>query len=278
LDDFKQYQPASKTAKSGLVIGGGAIGFEMCEMFKLSGLETALSIRETHYWDPVLDQTAGQMIEKALEDHGVKIYRGQYVTEALGGDSVEAVKLEDGTEIPCDIISVGIGGHCPHQWLAEAGLETNRGILADASLKTNLPDVWAAGDAAEYQDLIFEEKTMFGSWSNAQNHGRVAGANMTGANEEYRKVTFYAVSGFGINIAFVGNVAPLEDRTFIARGNPEVGYGRLVLKGNRMIGAQFINRTPEVGAVTKLIDAKKDLSGDLDKLADADFDLKQLIQ
>jgi len=277
LDDFKQYQPASKIAKQGVVIGGGAIGFEMCEMMSLSGLETTLVIREKHYWDPVLDDTAGQMIEVALENHGVKIICGQYVTEAYGEDAVEGVKTDDGTDIPCQMVSVGIGGFCPHEFVKESGVDVNWGVLTDEKMKTNLPDVWAAGDGAEYYDTIFEEPTVFGSWSNAQNHGRIAGANMSGSDESYSKVTFYAVSGFGLNIAFVGKVAPLPDRTFISRGSAENGYARLILKGNRLVGAQLMNRTQEVGALTKLIEEKKDVSGHLDKLADADFDLKQLL-
>ncbi|MBN1585138.1 NAD(P)/FAD-dependent oxidoreductase [Candidatus Uhrbacteria bacterium] len=276
LDDFRQYQPASKVARQGVVVGGGAIGFEMCEMMSLSGLETTLIIREGHYWDPVLDQTAGQMVESALENHGVRVIRGQYVTEALGDGSLTGVRTENGTEVPCRMAAVGIGGFCPHVLAEEAGIAVNWGIRTDGKMGTNRPDIWAAGDAAEYDDPIFGEPTVFGSWSNAQNHGRVAGINMSGGDETYSRVTFYAVSGFGLNIAFVGKVAPLPDRTFVSRGNPEVGYGRLVLKGNRLVGAQLINRTPEVSAITRLIETRKDISGHLDQLADAGFDLKRL--
>jgi NAD(P)H-nitrite reductase large subunit len=277
LDDYHQYQPASKEATQGVVIGGGAIGFEMCDLLNMRGLETSLSIRESHYWDPVLDATAGGMIEAALEKHGVKVYEGQYVSEGLGSGKLEAVKLEDGTEIPCQLACIGIGGHVRHDWLQHAGVEVDHGILVDDQMKTNLPDVYAAGDCAEYMDPVFEERTMFGSWSNAQGHGRIAGANMTGANENYRKVTFYAVSGLGLNIAFVGKVSPHGDRQFVSRGNPEVGYGRLIIKDARLVGAQFINRTPEVGVVTKLIENKTDISAHLNELADPDFDLKQLL-
>lgn len=278
LEDFRGYIAAVKTAKQALVLGGGAIGFEMCEMFRLSGLETALSIRETHYWDPVLDKDSGQLIEQALAKAGVVIYRGRYVKEAYGGDSIEGVTLDDDAKIPCQLVTIGIGGFCPHDWVGAAGVKVNRGIVANEYLETSASDVWAAGDAAEYNDVIFGEATQLGSWSNAQNQGRTAGANMTGQRQPYRLVTFYAVSGLGLNIAFVGNVSPLPDRQLIGRGSLAVGSrGRLLLKNGRLVGATLINRTPEMGTIAKLIESQKDLSGRLAELGDLNFDLKQLL-
>jgi NAD(P)H-nitrite reductase large subunit len=279
LDDFKGYIAAVKTAKRALVVGGGAIGFEMCEMFKLSGLEVALSIREPHYWDPVLDEPSGRIIERALERHGVKIYRGKYIKEAYGGENIEGVTLDDGTtKIPCDIAVASIGGYCPFDWLKDSGIKLNRGIVVNEFLETGLPDVWAGGDAAEYQDLIFNEATQFGSWSNAQWHGRAAGANMTGKRAPYRQVTFYAVSGLGLNISFVGTVAPLPDRKVISRYDASKDkHARLILKGGKLVGATLLNASGDIPAVTKLIDLGIDLSGKEANLADATFDLKSLL-
>ncbi|MDD5251298.1 MAG: FAD-dependent oxidoreductase [Patescibacteria group bacterium] len=278
VDDFRGIQEDMKGAKQAIVVGGGAIGFEMCEQFRLSGLETALSIREPHYWDPVLDETSGHIIEAALEKAGVKIYRGQYVKEATGGERLEGVTLEDGTRIPCQVAAVGIGGVCPHKWAADGGVKVSRGVVVNEYLETSVPDVWAAGDAAEYHDLIFDETVQFGSWSNAQQQGKLAGANMTGEKKPYKLVTFYAVSGLGINIAFVGNVAPVPGRQVVPRGSAEANaYGRVILKDNRVVGATLLNRTPEIGCLVKLIENKVDLSGRLKELGDPAVDLKSLL-
>lgn len=281
LDDFKGIIADVKTSKQAVVIGGGAIGFEVCELFKASGLDTTLVIREPHYWDPVLDQTSGRLIEAALERGGVKIIRGQYVTSAYGGDSVEGVVLENGAKIPCQMVNVGIGGFCPHEWTKDSGLKVNRGVVANEYLETNLPDVWVAGDAAEYLDPIYEETVQFGSWSNAQNQGKRVGLNMAGKREPYKLVTFYAVSGLGISIAFIGDIAPLvpnNGKTIVTRGSLELNaYARYILKGKRIVGATLINRTVDVGPLTKLIEKKIDVSGRLKELADPKVDLKTLI-
>jgi NAD(P)H-nitrite reductase large subunit len=281
LEDFQGYQPASRTAKQGVVIGGGAIGFEMCELMRLAGLDTTLVIREPHYWDPVLDQTSGRLIEAALERGGVKIIRGQYVTEAYGGDSVEGLVLQDGRRLPCQMVSVGIGGFCPLDWLKDSGLKVSRGVVANEYLEASLPDIWTAGDAAEYFDPIYEEQLQFGSWSNAQNQGKVAGSNMAGRRQPYRLVTFYAVSGLGVSIAFIGNVnppTPDSGKQIIGRGSFELNaHGRYIIRGGRIIGATLINRTVDVGPLTKLIEQRVDISGKLQELADPKVDLKTLV-
>lgn len=278
FDDFKGIQADIKTAKQAVVIGGGAIGFEMCEMFQAAGLEVTLSIREPHYWDPVLDATAGRLIELALEKHGIKIVRNLYVTEVRGGERVESLVLQDGSQLPCQIVSYGIGGFCPHEWLKPSGLALNRGVIADSFLETNLPDVWTAGDAAEFDDAILGERVQFGSWSNAQGQGRVAGLNMAGKRTEYRAVTSYNVSGLGVGVAFCGNLAPLPDRQYVGRGSLELNsYARLFLKNGRLVGGAFINRTFDMAPVQKLIEKRVDLSAKLKELADPNFDLKTLI-
>ncbi len=278
LEDGQGLMAAAKASKQAVVIGGGAIGFEMCELWKLSGLETTLIIREPHYWDPVLDEPSGRMIEDALEKNGIKVIRNQYVTEAYGGEAMEGVVLQDGTRLPCQAAAVGIGGMCPFGPAQEAGIKCNRGVVTNEFLETSAPDVWAAGDAAEYYDQIFEEQTQFGSWSNAQMQGRIAGQNMAGRRTPYRAVTFYAVSGLGINIAFVGTVAPVPGRQIIARGSREANaYARLIMKQGRLVGATMLNRTAEIGPLAKLIEKKLDLSARLAELADPKFDLKTLV-
>ncbi len=208
----------------------------------------------------------------------MKIYRGKYIKEAYGGENIEGVLLEDGqTKIPCDIAVASIGGFCPFDWLKDSGIKLNRGVVTNEFLETSLPDVWAGGDAAEYQDTIFGEPTQFGSWSNAMGHGRTAALNMTGKRTAYRQVTFYAVSGLGLNISFIGTVAPLPDRKIILRYDASKDkQARLILKGGKLVGATLLNCSSDIPAVTKLIDKGVDLSGSFDKLADASFELKSL--
>lgn len=291
LDDAKAIMAAVKLAKAGratsgraLAVGGGFVGFEMCDMLRLAGVDTALALRESYYWEPLLDEPSGRMIEDALEKGGVKILRQTEVKEVQGREAVEAVLFNDGTKFSCGMIIVGIGVVCPFGWLEGTGIAINRGIVTDEYLQTNLPDVWAAGDAAEFNDLILGEQIQLGNWVNAQMQGKTAGVNMAASfgaeaakKEPFRLVSFYTTQGFGITIAFVGDIRSGQDRTIIPRGSPERGsYGRVLVKDGEIIGATLINRTAELAAISKLIRHNVVVSGKERELSDAEFDLKKL--
>lgn len=92
-------------------------------------------------------------------------------------------------------------------------------------------------------------------------------------------VSFYTTIGFGITIAFVGDVRPMEGRTIILRGSADAGsYVRVIVKGGEIIGATLINRTQELGPISKLIEKDFKIAGREKELADTSFDLKKLIE
>ncbi len=284
LDDAKAVIAGVKTAKKAVAIGGGFISFEMCEMMRIAGLEVDLILREPHYWDPLLDKSSGEMIEKALQKGGVKILRNAAVAEVRGADKVESVMLKDGTEIACDIVIVGIGVFCPHDWLKEGGVEVGRGIIASEYLEASAPDVWTAGDCAEFNDLILGERVQLGNWVNAQQQGRIAAMNMLAsagrlaAKQPFKMVSFYTTQGFGITIAFTGDVRPLPDRKIITRGSPAINsYARLIVAGDELVGATLINRTQELGLISKIIEKDVKVAGLENALADPGADLKKIV-
>ena len=278
LDDGAAIIDAIATKKRAVTVGGGFISFEMDDLFRLKGLEVTHLIRESYYWEPLLDGKSGRMIETAIEKGGVRLLRNAEAQEVVGGASVEGLILTDGMKLDCDMIVCGIGTYAPIEWLRPAGLAVGRGILTNEYLETNLPDVWAAGDAAEFKDTILDENVQLGNWVNATEHGRTAGKNMTGKHELFVFVSFYTTQGLGISIAFAGDVRVFPDRTIIERGSPELNsYARVILKGNEVEGATMMNRTKELTTLAKLIRMNVDVSGAHTKLADPNFDLKQLV-
>ena len=278
LDDAKAIIAAVPNAKQALSIGGGFVSFEMCDMLRLANLEVSLILREAHYWSPMLDEASGKIIERALEKGGVKIYRNAEVASVLGEKMVDGAILKDGTRLACQMIIAGIGLSCPTDWLKNAGVAVNHGILANEYLETNMPDVWAAGDAAEFRDVILDEQIQLGNWVNAQMHGRAAAFNMTGKHDPFKLVSFYTTQGFGITIAFVGDSRPLPERTVIPRGSADAGsYGRIIVKDGKVFGATLINRTNELGLISKMIEKNVNVAGREQDLGNASFDLKTLI-
>ena len=279
LDDAKQVIAAVKTSRHAVVIGGGFISFEMCDMLKMAGLEVTLVLREKYFWEPTLDEASGRMVEAALTKGGVKIIYESVVTEAQGDSKVTAVKLSNGQTLPAEMIIAGIGTHADLDWLIKAGLKCNRGILANEYLETSLPDVWTAGDIAEYKDLILNENIQLGSWPHAMTQGRTAAFNMMGQHQPYQQVTFYNASGFGTTIAFVGDVRVLPGRTVIERGSPAAnGYTRIILMDGEVEGATMINRTPDLMPLSKIIAANIKIEPYLKQLSDPNYNLNDILK
>ena len=151
--------------------------------------------------------------------------------------------------------------------------------MTNEYLETNAPDVWAAGDAAEVEDLLLKEKIQLGNWTNAQMQGRIAGKNMTGEKAPFRLVSSYTTRGFGLSIAFGGDVRPLDNRRIIPRGSSAINsYARLILRGNAIIGATLINRTQELGIISRLIEKNVNLAGREEELCNPQVDLRKLLQ
>ncbi len=279
LDDAKAVIVAVKKAKRAVVIGGGFVSFEMCDMLRLAGIDVTFIMREPFFWQTLLDEPSGRMIEEALEKGGVKILRNAEVVEITGGEAAEGVKLKDGAVIACEMIIVGIGIVFPTDWLREAGIAVGHGILTNEYLETNVQDVWAAGDATEFNDVVLGERMQLGNWVNAQRQGMVAGMNMTGQRDPFRLVSFYTTQGFGITIAFVGDVRPFADRQVIARGSKELGsYARILVKNGKAVGATLLNRTQELGQIAKIIERNVNVSGREQEFADPAFNLTALVQ
>ena len=278
LGDAKTIMEAVKTATHGVAIGGGFISFEMCEMLRLAGIDVTLLLREQYYWSPLLDESSGRMIEEVLERGGVKILRNTEATEVNGAKSAEAVVLKSGERIPCNMVIVGIGIVYLLEWIKNAGVAVERGVVVNEYLETNISDVYAAGDMAEYNDLILEEHVQLGNWVNAQMQGKVAGLNMGGQHETFRLVSFYTTQGFGITIAFVGDVRPLPDREVVSRGSPAGGsYARILIKNEEVVGATLINRTQDLGAFAKLIERNVKVAAHKAVLTDPSTNLQSLL-
>jgi NAD(P)H-nitrite reductase large subunit len=308
LNQAKELIETVKTSKQAIAVGSGFVSFEMCEMMRLAGLEVTLIMREPYYWSPLLDEESAKIIEDAMQKGGVKILREAEVSEILparpndnlgeGNERIEGVlvkRIQSSHEvmmseekIDCQLALIGIGLVCNLDWIKNAGIETNKGILANEYLETNISDVYVAGDVAEFNDIVLNERVQLGNWVNAQTQGRVAANNMLASagtpnveRKPFKMVSFYTCIGFGLNIAMSGDVRVKDGYKIIKRGIPEnfpAGFARIIVDTNdEIIGATFINRTPDMGIINKLIESNFKVSGHESELSDVNFDLKQLL-
>lgn len=189
----------SGNVKKAVIIGGGLIGMEVVEALVNQGIEVSVvDLLETPL-PAMMQPEFGLLLQKALEEKGVKFYGGEKVVEILGSNSeITAVKT-DKREIPADMVLMAIGVR-PNTLLAkEAGLDIGekRGILVDEHMRTSDPDIYAGGDCVEVNHVLTGKKVWQPMGSVANRQGRVIADNIAGLNS-----VFHGVAGTAIMRAF----------------------------------------------------------------------------
>jgi len=168
------YSPEKAT-----IVGGGYIGLEVAENLCSLGIEVSLiegQDRVALAYGPEVSES----VEAELESHGVNIFTGEKVDAFTGEDRVRGVRFGN-TELETDLVIVGVGIRPNVELASEAGAEIGRtgALLVDKHMKTNVPEIWAAGDCVETTDLTSGEPAWFPLGDTANQMGRVAGTNAT---------------------------------------------------------------------------------------------------
>jgi 3-phenylpropionate/trans-cinnamate dioxygenase ferredoxin reductase subunit len=161
------------------VVGAGFIGLEVASSCRKLGLEVTLIEPQARPLSLLLGDTAAAGFERLHADHGVVLRLGTSVTAFEGAGRVERVRLSDGSVVEADVVVIGIGVEPETGWLAGSGAALARGVLCDATLATNLPDVVAAGDVVSWPNAAVGGETVcIEHWSNAVEQGAAAAARL----------------------------------------------------------------------------------------------------
>lgn len=283
IDDADKIIEACKGAKSAVVIGGGFIGLEFASCFKANGVEdvTALVI-EPYFWLGKLDEDSSRVLAGTLTKNGVKIITEEEVVGFEGAGKVEAVVTKSGKRYEAQVVGIGIGIRADIEWLKDSGIKVARGVLTNEYLETSIADVYAAGDCAEFKDVIFERQHMLGNWANATNQGSAVGKTMAGVRTVFETASSYTTNYFDGSCSFIG----VTDEDFvdeiISRGSVESGkmtriYIKTISNVLRIVGATVINNAGEVAPISTAIKNKIDVDSFRSRLSDVNFELKDLI-
>ena len=201
LADSRAVIRASEGARRAVVIGASFIGLEVAASLRNRGLEVHVAAPEAIPLQRVMGEQIGRAIQELHEKHGVNFHLGH---QAVSIDD-HGVTLDDGTQLPGDLVVIGVGVR-PRLSLAEdAGLELDHGVLVDERLATSAPDVYAAGDIARWPDPRGGDRIRVEHWVVAQRMGQTAARNMLGANETFDAVPFFWSAHYDVSVNYVGH-------------------------------------------------------------------------
>jgi NADPH-dependent 2,4-dienoyl-CoA reductase/sulfur reductase-like enzyme len=175
-DEVRRYIE-ERSPKRAAVVGGGYIGLEIAENLCRLGMEVSLIEAEERVALAYGTEVA-ERVEEHLKENGVRVYTGAEVEGFTGDGRLEGVRFADG-ELAADLAVVGVGIEPRVELAEEAGAEIgpSGAIRVDRHMKTNLPDVWAAGDCVETVNLVSGEPAWVPLGDTANQMGRVAGTN-----------------------------------------------------------------------------------------------------
>ncbi|APX89168.1 nitrite reductase large subunit [Brevirhabdus pacifica] len=241
-----------------VVIGGGLLGLEAAAGMKARGIDVTVVHVMGHLMERQLDEAAGYLLRKALEGRGIKVLTSANSKEILGRDGyVRALLLDDGTSIPCDLLVMAVGIR-PNVALAQAaGLAVGRGIHVDDAMVTSDPSILAVGECVEHQGAVF------GLVAPLYDQARVAAETLGERPANFvAKELATKLKVTGCDLFSAGDFAEGEGREDIVFRDPARGvYKRLVLEGERLVGAVMYGETGDGTWFHGLIQDRTDVSG-----------------
>lgn len=271
---------AAQPGARAVVVGMGFIGAEVAASLRQLGLDVTVVLPGTAPLLKVLGPEVAAVLAAIHREHGVKLVTDEHVTGIEGSGRAERVLTGTGARLDCDLVVVGIGIAPDVDALAGSGIALDNGILVDAQCRTNVPDVFAAGDVANIQHPVFG-RLRVEHFNNAERQGRAVARAVLGDPQPYDYIYSFWSDQFEHNLEYVGFArtwekvvlrGTLESRKFLAFYLTQ-GVIQAVFGLNRG-GDPEIEADSELRACQELIRARVRVS-DAD-LADERVDLRAL--
>jgi len=297
LNDANEIINLVKKGKTAVVVGGGITALELVEGLVARGMKVHYLLRGDRYWSNVLDYLESKIVEQRLREEGVKLHYHSEIAEIIGKhDRVNFVRLKDGTGIRCDLLAYAIGVQ-PQTHLAKmAALKVDRGILVNEYMRTNDPNIFAAGDVAQVYDPGSKRWVMDSLWTVARQQGAIAGLNMAGRKKaHFRSIPLNVTRLAGVTTTIIGMVGGGQDNdlTGIARGDSEtwrqlpdalvaqtgfeVNRLRVMVGEKTLIGAVVMGDQTLSSPLEKIILNKVNISSIRDRLLAPDTNISDVL-
>ena len=274
LDDARAIRAYAERAESVLIVGGGLLGLETARALLRPHRRVAVLEIVPHLLPRQLDAPGAALLTHLLEEMGLRIIVGKRTQAIVGQGQVEGVRFADDSQIEGQMVVLSTGIRSRTELARSAGLAVNRGILIDEHMRTSAEDVFAAGDAAEFEGLVY------GIIPAAIEQARAAATNMIhdGTVSYTGTVPSTTLKIVGIDLTCLGeSTAEGEPYQVVRHVDPERGvYKKLALRDGQIVGAILLGDLADVRPVQQLIASHRNVAVFGERLLDGRFDLKAL--
>jgi NADPH-dependent 2,4-dienoyl-CoA reductase/sulfur reductase-like enzyme len=271
-----------------VVSGSGPLALETIEILNHRGYQVTHLLRHRTLWSEVLDKMTSDLLLQQERQEGVDVHIEEEIAEITGRNGqVTGIVTTRGAYIPCEMVVVAIGVEPVIDYIKGSGIASGRGVKVDGCMRTNAPNIFAAGDVAETTDAVTGRARITGQWHQAIQQGRVAAYSMldildttqlphrgTGSGAYFNCVSTMFV--YGLDFAAVGlTKMPMESRGYqeiVAGPKPHV-YRKALLKDGVAVGMLALGERKDVLAFKRAIDHRVNVMPIISYLFADDFKL-----
>ncbi len=247
IADVRRITAFCRNRQKAVLIGGGLLGLETGQALRKRGKEVTVVEMFPRLLPRQLDDKGAARLQSLLSERGFGFRLGVTVQEIGGGAEVEQVVLASGELLSADLVIFSAGVR-PNLELARGlGLECNKGVIIDAGMRTSRPEIFAAGDVAEYAGVCY------GLWPAALQQGRAAGLAMVGEAPGYQGTAPAArLKVAGIDLAAAGEIDADHKYQAVVEESATV-YRKFVTDQGRLIGFIMLGDTRDFNTMSKAL-------------------------
>ena len=252
LDDYRRTRGLADKGASFAVIGGGFIGSELAAGVRMQGRDVTMIVKEDGIGARVFPAELAKWIAGYYRDKGVTVRLGETASAVERSGDRLRVKLGEGKSVEADAVVTGLGIEPNIELARAAGLKIGNGIEVDELCRTSVPDIYAAGDVANFQNPALGKRLRVEHEDNANTMGETAGANMAGAGKPYEHLPFFYSDLFDLGYEAVGDLDARHQTVVDWKKEYREGVIYYV-EGGRVRGVLLWNVWEQVDAARALI-------------------------
>lgn len=254
-NDLDSLKPLFDTKKKVVVLGSGFVALQAAWSARYRGLDVKVIEIADRVMPSVLDAQGGNLIAEKIRESGVELFT-KTVTEKIEkmDDGSLTIHLKDREAINADFMIVGTGVRSNIQFLEDAGITYERAILVDEYMKTNVENVFSAGDVAAGPTTFGDKHLTHALWPTAVEMGEVAGANMAGKKLAYRgSLNMNVTQMYDVTVASMGLFNDDHiDESYVFETGKYNGYMKVCYKNDLVVGACLVGDSEAVKLFGKL--------------------------
>ena len=207
FQDYKHLRALTEQGDAFVVIGGSFIGSEIAAALTIAGKKVTMIFPENAIGESIFPADLAEFLNDYYREKGVEVVTNASVASVQKEGKRLTVRTGSGRAFETDGVVAGVGIHTNLDLAKEAGIKVNDGIIVNERLETSIPDIYAAGDVANFLHSALEKRTRVEHEDNAVQMGKLAGHNMAGASETYTHVPLFYSDLFEFGYEAVGEMS-----------------------------------------------------------------------